>query len=195
MIFNAEVVNLTPRQRQGRAVNAVADLLEKRLRVPNIYLEPWRRLAGVDVLAVDRAGAGDIHAVEIKLESDFTRDPSKGALPRRNLSQVVEQGQAHIRAKVRDVRKQLMSLPAHYRYLAIENGAQDLILGYLGDLYPADGIGRLGIIAINDRGKIPPTAELVIAPERFRVTGEALSKLEKDLINNRRVRPDIEVRI
>ena len=36
---------------------------------------------------------------------------------------------------------------------------------------------------------------LCVAAERFRVAGEVLSKLEKNLINNRKVRPDIEVRI
>jgi len=54
---------LTLRQREGRAINAVAELLRRKLSVPNIYLEPPPSLISADVLAVDRGGAGDLHAV------------------------------------------------------------------------------------------------------------------------------------
>jgi hypothetical protein len=88
-----------------------------------------------------------------------------------------------------------MSLPAHYRYLAIERGSWDSVAGEMGDLYSPDGIGRIGVISITNQGDAPPTAEIMIAPERFRVDGAKLSKIEKNLINNKKVRPDIEVRI
>ena len=53
-------------------MNAVAELLRQTLSVPNIYLEPTSFLIAADVLAVDRAGAGDLHAVEIKtLRKEF----------------------------------------------------------------------------------------------------------------------------
>ena len=70
-IAKSNARSLTPRQRKGRAVNAVAEMLEKRLAVPKIYLEPSRHYIAADVLAVDRAGSGDVHAVQIKLEHDF----------------------------------------------------------------------------------------------------------------------------
>jgi hypothetical protein len=57
---------LTLRQQKGRAVNAVAEVLQKKLLVPNIYLEPHSQPLAVDVLAVDRAGdqAGSRHPKE-----------------------------------------------------------------------------------------------------------------------------------
>jgi hypothetical protein len=69
MTVKEETRKLTSRQREGRAINAVAELLRRKLSVPNIYLEPSTSLITADVLAVDRGGAGDLHAVEIKLES------------------------------------------------------------------------------------------------------------------------------
>lgn len=51
-------------------------------------------------------------------------------------------------------------------------------------------------VSYYDRQLEPAMIEgLCVAAERFRVAGEVLSKLEKNLINNRKVRPDIEVRI
>ncbi len=98
-------------------------MLERRLAVPKIYLEPPSSIISADVLAVDRAGVGDLHAVEIKSSSVAT------------------------------------------------------------------------IITIKDRGEEPPIAELSITPERFRVDAVKLSKIERNLINNKKVRPDIKVRI
>jgi hypothetical protein len=87
-----------------------------------------------------------------------------------------------------------MSLPAHYRYLALSQSACDLVLGELRPvLYSPDGIGRIGIIAISGGGEEPPRAEIVIAPERFRVDAAKLGNIEKKLLE--KVRPDIEVRI
>jgi hypothetical protein len=178
---------LTLRQQKGRAVNAVAEVLQKKLMVPNIYLEPHIGSLAVDVLAVDRAGAGDLHAVEVKLESEFPRNPA--AALNRKLWMLT-----NVTTTIKSMHGQL--LPAHYRYLAIPKGGWDLSVGELGPhLYASDGIGRIGIITITDRGDDPPTAEIVIAPERFRVDAAKLSKIERDVINNKKVRPDIEVRI
>src|SRR5208282_2919328 len=73
MTVKEETLRLTPRQREGRAINAVAELLRRTLSVPNIYLEPPASLISADILAVDRGGAGDLHAVEIKL---LDKDPA-----------------------------------------------------------------------------------------------------------------------
>ena len=89
-----------------------------------------------------------------------------------------------------------MSLPAHYRYLAIPVPQInfELVMGELAPvLYSPDGIGRLGVIRIIDRGEESPVAELAIAPERFRVDPVKLGKIEKTILE--KVRPDIEVRI
>jgi hypothetical protein len=194
-IVKGEHRKLTLRQRRGRAVNAVADVLRKKLLVPNIYLEPHSHPLAVDVLAVDRAGSGDLHAVQVKLENDFKMEPGKKPANPKAINERNREWWAHFRKKMGEIRGRLMSLPAHYRYLAIEKDSWDSVMGELGDLYSPDGIGRIGIIAINDHGEDPPSAEIVITPERFRVDGAKLSKIEKNLINNKKVRPDIEVRI
>ena len=51
-----------------RASEAVAQLLNRRLRIPDIFFEaPWPKKGHhVDLVAIDRAGSGDLHAVEIR---------------------------------------------------------------------------------------------------------------------------------
>jgi hypothetical protein len=181
---------LTLRQKEGRAVNAVAELLRKTLSVPNIYLEPRSPKLAVDVLAVDRAGSGDLHGVEIKVRDDLrVKNPS-------SLKVLNQQIKGRSKRNIAEIRRQLMSLPAHYKYLAVSQSDCDLVLTEMEPrLYSPDGIGRIGIISITDQGEEPPRAEIVIAPERFRVDAAKLTKIEKNLINNKKVRPDIEVRI
>ncbi len=195
-IVKGEHRRLTLRQRKGRAVNAVAEVLRKKLLVPNIYLEPRSPYLTADVLAVDRAGAGDLHGVEVKLGDELKRQRIKNPTNLKGLNQQIERWRTYFRKRIKQIHSEVMSLPAHYRYLAIPQESWDLLMGELGPLlYSPDGIGRIGIIAITDRGEAPPTAEISIAPERFRVDAAKLSKIEKNLINNKKVRPDIEVRI
>jgi hypothetical protein len=186
---------LTLRQQKGRAVNAVAEVLQKKLMVPNIYLEPHSQPLAVDVLAVDRAGSGDLHAVQVKLENDFRMEPGKKPEDPKAVNERNRIWWTHFKEKMGEIHREIMSLPSHYRYLAIDKNRWDSGMGYFGDLYSPDGIGRIGIISITDREGEPPTAEVVIAPERFRVDAGKLNRIEKNLINNKKVRPDIEVRI
>lgn len=194
MATKEESWRLTPRQREGRAINAVADLLRRTLSVPNIYLEPPTSLISADVLAVDRGGAGDLHAVEVKLLGNAP----KGSAPRKPtakdafVSAHTERERSHL---LKNVREQLMCLPAHFRYFAIPAESLEVVrdgLSRLG-LYAADGIGRLGIIAITEKGTDSPTAELAVAPERFRVDPARLKTIETRILA--KSRPDIEVRI
>jgi len=179
---------LTPRQQTGRAVNAVAELLEKRLSVPHIYIEPHSPLVRADVLAVDRAGSGDLHAVLIKLKL------GEGFERPEDLNQMARSWMRFIKDAVKNTRSELMALPAHYRYLAIPHDSLSLLVGEIGPhLYPPDGIGRIGIIGIIDQGEEPPRAEISIIPERFRVEPAKLRNIETKLLG--KVRPDIEVRI
>jgi hypothetical protein len=199
MTVKEEVRELTLRQRQGRAINAVAELLRRKLSVPNIYLEPQSSLISADVLAVDRGGAGDLHAVEIKLERDLNPFEGQRKKPSNSIEKEygknIEMFYPKYSLKLRGIHRQLMSMPAHYRYLAIPSECLDLALGELGrlGLFPEDGIGRLGVITIRDNGVESPTAEMRIAPERFRVDPAKLKAIENKLLAKRR--PDIEVRI
>jgi hypothetical protein len=197
MTVKEEIRELTSRQREGRAINAVAELLRRTLSVPNIYLEPPSALISADVLAVDRGGAGDLHAVEIKLERDLNPLEGQSRKPA-NARELNEQNAAwHSKysQKLRGIHRQVMSMPTHYRYLAITAESFHLAFSELAhfDLFPADGIGRLGIITIRDKGEASPSAEIAIVPERFRVDPAKLKVIETKLLT--KSRPDIEVRI
>jgi hypothetical protein len=197
MTVKAEVRKLTPRQREGRAVNAIAELLRRTLSVPNIYIDPPSNAIAADLLAVDRGGAGDLHAVEIKLEKDL--NPSEGSSGKlstaRDLNQSYSTWYPRFSRKVQGIHRQLMATPAHFRYLAIPKESLELTLGELGNLglFSDDGIGRIGVITIKEEGEEPLIAEIAIAPERFRVDPTKLQNIETKLLA--KSRPDIEVRI
>jgi len=179
MAVKEETRKLTLRQREGRAINAVAELLRRTLSVPNIYLEPPAALISADVLAVDRGGAGDLHAVEIKLLGE---GHISGPLYRRL-------------EMIKSAHSALMSMPAHYHYLAVQASNIAQLRSDLSrvELYAEDGIGRIGIIALTENGPDAPTAVVVLAPERFRVEPARLKVIEEKLLS--KSRPDIEVRI
>lgn len=197
MILKEETLELTLRQREGRAKNAVAELLRRKLSVPNIYLEPPHSLISADVLAVDHGGAGNLHGVEIKLARDL--DPFGGQRQKQSTPKEIEELYAawnpKFSEKIKGIHRQLMSMPAHYRYLAIPDecfAPAFSELGHLG-LFPEDGIGRLGVITIRETGEESPIAEMRVVPERFRMGPVKLKAIETKLLA--KSRPDIEVRI
>jgi hypothetical protein len=195
MAVKEEIRELTLRQREGRALNAVAELLRRRLSVPNIYLEPPSSLISADVLAVDHGGAGDLHAVEIKLARDLNPLESQWRKPSnpKELNELNKTWNAKFSVKLRGIHRQLMSMPAHYRYLAIPAESYDRAFGELGHWFSEDGIGRLGVITIRDNGVESPTVEIKVVPERFRVEPAKLKSIETRVLA--KSRPDIEVRI
>jgi len=133
---------LSGSQREGRLKNAVSEFLQQRLIVPKIFLEAaWPSYRHVDVLAIDRAGAGDVHAVEVKASFDSLNDA------------------------VLDI----MNIPAHFKYVAsFENTAPQRINET--PLYAPNGIGRVGVISVYERPEdLSLSARLLIAPERFRL--------------------------
>jgi hypothetical protein len=133
---------LSTSQLEGRLKNAAAEFLHHRLIVPKVFLEAaWPSYRRIDLLAVDRAGSGDIHVVEV------TADPN------RILSAVAD----------------LMAVPAHYKYVAAFENAV-LPQAADSRLFAQDGIGRIGVIAVRERPEDGGLrARLAVAPERFRV--------------------------
>ncbi len=158
---------LTPAQRQGRAVNAVATLLRKLLRVPNIYLQVgWPRLnrRPFNVMAVDDGGAGDVHLVDVKLGS------VKG------YSSVLQE----------------MKLdPAQFMYVASDDPELAELINHAA-LFARNGIGRIGLISLRDIEGELPAADLLVRAERFQMPGKYAEMVNKFV---RQHPPDIEVRI
>jgi len=134
---------LSTPQQESRAKNAVAEFLFRQLIVPKVFVDAhWpNEHRWVDVLAVDRSGAGEVHVVEVKVGAQALT--AAGAV-------------------VAD----LMQIPAHFKYLAIfENN------DYLPDessLYALDGMGRIGVIQVKEDDAGDLAAELRVRPERFR---------------------------
>ena len=146
---------------------------------------------------MDRGGAGDLHGVEIKLEYDLNLLEGLKRKPTSNkeLKEIYVSRFPQFSEKMKRIHRHLMSMPTHYRYLAIPVESFDMAFGELAGfgLYPEDGIGRLGIILITDKGQEPPYAAMSVVPERFRVDSTKLKAIETRLLA--KSRPDIEVRI
>ena len=140
---------LNRQQQEGRARNAVADLLQRRLIVPKIYFEAiWPQTGNrADVLAIDRAGAGEMHWVEVKTSLDVALQ----SLPI------------------------LKSLPAHFKYLAVP---EELQLAPGPDWYALDGMGRVGLITFRELGSEEMVAEFKLRPERFRQKPEIFDQID-----------------
>jgi hypothetical protein len=162
---------LTDRTRHGRAVNAVAEYFRVKLAVPNIYFEPSSLVTPrFDLLAVDRAGSGDLHAAEIKVPNIFVSSLSN----------------------LRGYVARLKEWPAHFRYLALpDTPAVSKLLPKLA-LFSPDGIGRTGIFLLREVESGLPQVELAVQPERYRIPKPAMEKVDRFLA---RAMPDIETRI
>jgi hypothetical protein len=157
---SSEAITISDKQRKGRAVNAVADLLQRRLLVPKVYLEP-KSFVAADVLAVDRAGSGDVHGVHIQL-----------ALALRGL----------LTSKLCEERLRQVSLPYimdsdfHFKYIAVEPAFVDFLSKQ--NLFAKDGIGRIGIIEIIESPNALPEARIAVPAERFRVAPDKIAKFD-----------------
>lgn len=158
------------RLRRGRAVNAVAGFLQGHLRVPNVYLEPRSALwKNVDVVAADGAGSGDIHAAEVR----FLPYPT------------------HV-SKAGQLIEEVKTLPAHYKYLAVNKNSVSLTLGDGPLTFSPDGIGRVGLLLIEETQDALLRVELVVRPERFRLEPKVAARVERFL---ERATPDMFVRV
>jgi hypothetical protein len=147
------------RQALGRAKNAVQEYLIRKLLVPKIYLDAEWSGGRVDVLAVDRAGVGDVHAVEIR---NYLSHPFRGydGIPDEQTMRT------------------LAEIPAHFKYVALVTDSPAF-----GEFKPSaevglrvlapDGVGRLGIL-VADFSRPNVSVEAVLKPERFRSSKEVI---------------------
>lgn len=146
----------------GRAKNAVQDYLIRKLLVPKIYLDAEWVGMRVDVLAIDRAGTGDVHAVRIKpIRLDDSPSSWQGNVTSAALivSQLAEEVQL---------------LSGHFRYIALLEEFSELrkfepVEKLVQKLTAPDGVGRIGILAVNfadNEGSV----RVILRAERFRST-------------------------
>jgi hypothetical protein len=173
-------LRLSTKMVRGRVANVIADILRKKLYIPNIYLSP--KISGVpavDILAVDRGGSGDLHAVSVKPLIEF-----------------------HTRAQLRALLEEIKAQPFHFRYLALPAFLSDFEgrwkFAEYPELFDDTGIGRVGILSFNpDKFKASSfdatdAIKEILRPERFRVQDDRLNVIDKFL---NKAKPDMEVRI
>jgi hypothetical protein len=131
---------------EHRAREAVARTLIRVLTVPNVYFEaplvPHRR---IDVVAVDRAGSGDVHAVEIKRAA-------KDAI---------------------SVIPQLLAIPCPFKWTAFFSDTLDPVTRAsfaeeeTSPLVAPQGMGRVGIIEVFTMQNGDLGSRVLVRPERF----------------------------
>lgn len=127
---------------EERAKDAVSRLLIRQLILPKIYFEAsWPTPANrADLVAIDRAGAGDLHVVEIKRHA-------------RDAAQAV---------------KHLLSYPAHFRWLAVFADSLDpeTHASLQRDLDAHPVTGRIGVIQIVRMASDELVANVLFRAER-----------------------------
>lgn len=135
---------MTESQRlEQRAKDVISRHLVQRLTIPNVYFDaPWPEMPKtVDILAIDRAGSGDAHIIEIQ----------------RDVQDAI---------KVAPV---FMRVPAQFRWLAYfadtRNANLDSELEQ--SLLPAEGMGRIGTIEIIQMPNGELATNISIRAERF----------------------------
>lgn len=166
------MTELSPGILEGRGKNAVARLFSEKLIVPKIFFDArWPgRTTHVDVLAVDRSGAGDVHVVEIKM----SKHPLATTI------------------------RNLIRIPAQYKYLAFFSLSDEQETLFAADsepdrrLYAPDGLGRIGAICLyqGDPGEAL-TAEIEVEPERFQVPPSLYEEIDRYVDKHT---PDIAIR-
>jgi hypothetical protein len=155
-------------QVRGRAKNALQDYLANKLYIPKVYLDTdWAGMP-VDVLAVDRAGVGDVHAVRMMFLEPDTPITTAFLL---------------INAKMNEEVSELYNLRCHFRYLAIwsddrQNARFDPRELVAPKLFAEDGVGRIGILYV-DLSQDEPTVSVIAKPERFRSSKELIDLADR----------------
>jgi len=161
----------------GRAKNAVLTFLEHRLSIPKIYIDAEWDGHHIDVLAINRDGVGDVHAVLL-----FARPYSTDG----ELAEV-RQGEL-----IESLIDRFAAIPAQYKYIAPADldphryrapfGVADILLE---KSFSPDGLGRIGFLTIEAQIEGEPKVSMEIKPERFRariakLADEYIQKHEAD---------------
>ena len=125
-----------------RAREAVTELMFKRLVVPNIYFDaPWPSSPGrVDMVAIDRAGSGDVHVFDFKGAPGAAR--------------------AHVQG--------LLGMPGSYRWLVVVSRPYEQTAPVPKRVLDApQGMGRIGLIEVELDQTDRFHAHVAVPAERF----------------------------
>lgn len=131
---------------ERRAYEAVERCLMRHLMVPYVYEKvewPAKSQERVDILAIDRAGRGEPHVVEVK----YSAEDAIAAIER------------------------LMSIPSSYKWIAffgetVSPKVSEALTAHQ-PLYPDEGAGRVGVIEVVRMAGDDLGANIVVKAERF----------------------------
>ena len=161
---------LQTQQDVGRAKNVLQDYLVRKLLIPKVYLDAEWNGEHVDVLAIDRSGVGDVHAVRvfpIESESGTSIQAAFVLFANPSLSGI----------------EKFKSLPSHFRYIALVGDDPDarkinFANEIIPSLYAEDGVGRVGIFYINP-SEYEPSVQVLTKAERFRSSKEIVDLADR----------------
>lgn len=173
-------MSLSEVQQLGRAKNAISAYLDRRLSVPKIYMDADWDGGKVDVLAIDRAGVGDVYMVTL-LPDPFEVNSNSMVNGFRAVMDIPFESQV----------KGLLGRRSQFRYVArLANGISKRnlselvsVLSEFTDGFAEDGIGRVGVLFVDTSGGNFEVYEVVKA-ERFRSTKEILELTDNFVISH-----------
>ena len=149
----------------GRAKNAVQDYLIHKLLYPKVYLDTEFNGKMVDVLAIDREGTGDVHAVYIVY---------KGA----DIENALETIAANVGIPP-------AIIVPHFIYAAVVNngpGASKYVPSeqIIQKSFAEDGVGRMGILYVDLCEDDPKfQVRVILKAERFRSSKEIVELTDR----------------
>lgn len=159
-----EIQELEIQHNSGRAKNAIQSFFIRKLLIPKVYLDAKWDGWNLDVLAIDRAGVGDVHGVKLV-------HWEAGRLDNNGYSIFLE---TTVQSAIRD----FIEFTGHFRYLAVvcaepnkqrwipHEATKNLSLA-------ADGVGRIGILYVNVANE-NAEVEVLLKAERFRSSKEVI---------------------
>jgi hypothetical protein len=156
----------------GRAKNAVQDYLIHKLLYPKIYLDAEFNGKKVDVLAIDREGTGDVHAVYVVYQGTDVEN----ALETMVANIVTPPTPAKI-------------LP-HFMYSAVVNngpGTNKYVPSeqIIQKSFAEDGVGRVGILYVDLCEDDPKfQVRVILKAERFRSSKEIVELADRFVAEN-----------
>jgi len=157
-----ELLELQVEHYRGRAKNALQDYLVRKLLYPKVYLDAEWDGEKLDLLAIDRAGAGDVHGVRLVLwEPGHSDDHGYSAYLEKAVASAVTE---------------FVGFRGHFRYLAVICALPDKqqwipSKGLKNQCLAADGVGRLGLLYV-DVTEEDAEVKVLLKAERFRSSKE-----------------------
>jgi hypothetical protein len=170
----SELLELQIEHYRGRAKNALQDYLVRKLLYPKVYLDANWDGGKFDVLAIDRAGVGDVHGVRLVLwEPGHADDHGYSAYLEKAVAAAVTE---------------FVGFRGHFRYLAVICTVPDKqqwipSKGLKSQCLAADGVGRLGLLYV-DVTEEDSEVKVLLKAERFRSSKEIVELSDRFVAEN-----------